>query len=323
MDDSPIDYTQHPDWELAEMYGRMDPRYAPDNCARLGKYLTSRGYVVTPGETGPGSASLPGTPIDASPADGTAAASVTDGTFFKSGNPALSAKTFDDLTESDDPMTLSGTVNKTAMLLAILTIGAGWVWNLYFASRALDDVMTYLWVGSLGGFIVALVTIFNKQIAPYTATLYALLEGFAIGGISALYEARQPGVAIQTAGLTFGILAGMLAAYRFKILKVTERLMAGIVAATCGIAILYLVDIVLMLTGHPIGLIHDNGPWAIAFSLFVIVIASLNLLMDFDFIAKGVAARSPKYMEWYSAFGLIVTLVWLYLEILRLLSKRR
>jgi uncharacterized YccA/Bax inhibitor family protein len=331
MDDSQIDYTQHSESELVEMFGRLDPRYAPAECARLGKYLTERGYVVTQGETGPGLA-VPGPaklrtlldtshPVSAGVDDSAASASV--GNFFKSGNPALSAKTFDDLNASANPMTLSGTINKTAMLLAILTIGAGWVWNLYFVSRAIDDVTTYLWVGSLGGFIVALVTIFNKPIAAYTGPLYALLEGFAIGGVSALYEAKHPGIAIQTAGLTFGILAGMLAAYRFKILQVTERLMAGIIAATCGIAFLYLVDIVLMLFGHPIGLIHDSGPWAIAFSVFVIVIAALNLLMDFDFIAKGVAQGAPKYMEWYSAFGLIVTLVWLYLEILRLLGKRR
>jgi uncharacterized YccA/Bax inhibitor family protein len=247
----------------------------------------------------------------------------SSGTFYKSGNPALSAKTFDGLSASADPMTLSGTINKTAMLLAILVIGAGWVWNLYFVSGAIGDVVTYLWVGCLGGFVIALVTIFNKPISPYTSPLYALLEGFAIGGISALYEAKHPGIAIQAAGLTCGILACMLAAYRFKIVEVSERLMTGIVAATGGIAVLYLIDIVLMTLGHPISFIHDGGPWAIAFSLFVIVIAALNLLMDFDFIAKGVSQRSPKYMEWYSAFGLIVTLVWLYLEVLRLLSKRR
>jgi uncharacterized YccA/Bax inhibitor family protein len=322
MDDTQIDYTQHPDWELAEMFERMDPRYAPEECARLAKYLAARGYIVTPGGVGPGSAILKGTPPNAGVDDASATKSA-DANFFKSGNPALSAKTFDDLNASVNPMTLAGTINKTAMLLVILAIGAGWVWNLYFVSRAIDDVTTYSWVGCLGGFVVALVTIYNKPIAAYTAPLYALLEGFAIGGVSALYEAKHPGIAIQAAGLTFGILAGMLAAYRFQILQVTEKLMAGIVAATCGIALLYLVDIVLMLFGHPVGLIHDSGPWAIAFSVFVIIIAALNLLMDFDFIAKGVAQGAPKYMEWYSAFGLIVTLVWLYLEILRLLGKRR
>jgi uncharacterized YccA/Bax inhibitor family protein len=321
MDDERIDYTQHSESELADMFGRLDPRYAPDECTRLAKYLTTRGYVVTPGELGPGSAVLKGaTPnVGVDEADSSESADNS----FKSGNPALSVKTFDGLNPSTDPMTMAGTINKTAMLLAILVAGAGWVWNLYFVSGAMDDVNTYLWVGCLGGFTVALVTIYNKQVSPYTAPIYAVFEGFAIGGLSALYEAKHPGIAIQTAGITFGILAGMLAIYRFRIVQVTERLMIGIASATCGIALLYLVDIVLMLLGHPIGLIHDNGPWAIGFSVVVIVIASLNLLMDFDFISNGVAQKAPKYMEWYSAFGLIVTLVWLYLEILRLMGKRR
>jgi uncharacterized YccA/Bax inhibitor family protein len=242
---------------------------------------------------------------------------------LKSGNPALSVKTFDGLGESADPMTLPGTINKTAMLLAILLIGAGWVWNLYFASHRLEDITTYIWAGALGGFVVALVTIFNKQVSPHTAPLYALLEGFAMGGISAVYEAKYPGIALQAVGLTIGTLACMLAAYRFEIIKVTENFKMGVVAATGGIAILYLVDLVLMFLGHPVALIHEGGPLGIAFSLFVVGIAALNLVMDFDFIAKGVAQRNPKYMEWYSAFGLVLTLVWLYLEILRLLAKRR
>jgi uncharacterized YccA/Bax inhibitor family protein len=242
---------------------------------------------------------------------------------LKSGNPALSAKTFDGLGESTDPMTLSGTINKTAILFALLLIGAGWVWNLYFASHAIADVMIYLCAGAIGGFGIALVTIFNKQISPYTSPVYALLEGFAIGAISALYEAKHPGIALQAVGLTMGTLACMLAAYRFQIIEVTENFKTGLLGATGGIAILYLVDMVLVLLGHPISFIHEGGVYGILFSLFVVAIAALNLVMDFDFIAKGVAQRSPKYMEWYSAFGLIVTLVWLYLEILRLLGKRR
>jgi uncharacterized YccA/Bax inhibitor family protein len=242
---------------------------------------------------------------------------------MKSGNPALSAKTFDGLTASDNPMTLSGTINKTAMLLALVLAGAGWVWNIYFASHRVEDIVPYLLGGTIGGFLLALATIFSKQAAPYSAPFYALLEGLAIGGLSALYEARQPGIAIQAVGLTFGILIMMLAAYRLELIKVTEHFKAGVVGATGGIAILYLVDLVLGYFGHPIAMIQDGGGWGIGFSLFVIVIAALNLVMDFDFIAKGVAQRSPKYMEWYAAFGLVVTLIWLYLEVLRLLAKRR
>ena len=242
---------------------------------------------------------------------------------MKSGNPALSVKTFDGLAASADPMTLSGTINKTAILFVILLVGAGWVWNLYFASRAIADVMIYLWVGTIGGFVIALVTVFNKQVSPFTSPVYALLEGFALGAISAFYEAKRPGIALQAVGLTMGTLTCMLAAYRFQIIKVTENFKMGVLAATGGIAVLYVVDLVLMFFGHPVSFIHEGGTYGILFSLLVVGIAALNLVMDFDFIAKGVAQRSPKYMEWYSAFGLIVTLVWLYLEILRLLGKRR
>ncbi len=242
---------------------------------------------------------------------------------MKSGNPALSANTFDGLAASDNPMTLSGTINKTAMLLALVLAGAGWVWNAYFATHRIEDIAPLLWLGSIGGLVVALVTIFCKQAAPYTAPAYALLEGLAVGGLSALYEARQPGIAIQAVGLTFGVLTVMLVVYRLGLIRVTEHFKAGVVGATGGIAILYVVDLALTFFGHPVAMIHEGGPWGIAFSLFVITIAALNLVMDFDFIAKGVARRSPKYMEWYSAFGLVVTLIWLYLEILRLLGKRR
>ena len=242
---------------------------------------------------------------------------------MKSGNPALTAKTFDGLAKSDDPMTLSETINKTSILLAIVVIGAGWVWNLFFGSNRFDDIAPYVWGGSLGGLVVAFGTIYYKQVSPYTSPVYALLEGFAIGGLSALYETKQPGIAVQAVGLTIGTLACMLAAYRFEIIKVTENFKMGLIAATGGIAILYVVDLVLMYFGHPVAMIHESGWGGIAFSVFVVVIAALNLVMDFDFIAKGVAHQSPKYMEWYSAFGLVVTLVWLYLEILRLLGKRR
>jgi uncharacterized YccA/Bax inhibitor family protein len=242
---------------------------------------------------------------------------------MKSGNPALSAKTFDGLEISDQPMTLSGTINKTAMLLALVLVGAGWVWNIYFASHRAQDIAPYIWGGSIGGLLLALATVFFKRTAPFSAPLYALLEGLAIGGLSALYESSRPGIAIQAVGLTLATLAAMLLVYRFELIKVTEHFKAGLAAATGGIAILYVVDLVLTYFGHPVAMINAGGVTGILFSLFVIAIAALNLVMDFDFIAKGVAQQSPRYMEWYSAFGLVVTLVWLYLEILRLLAKRR
>jgi uncharacterized YccA/Bax inhibitor family protein len=242
---------------------------------------------------------------------------------MKSGNPTLSEKTFEGLTASDNPMTLSGTVNKTAILLALVLIGAGWVWNLYFAAHQTEAVIPYLLIGSIGGLVMALVTTFKHTAAPYTAPIYALLEGFAIGGISALYEAQQPGIALQAVGLTMGTMLCMLGAYKFKIIKVTESFKLGVAAATGGICLLYVVDLVLMYFGHPVAMIHQGGFGGIMFSLFVVCIAALNLVMDFDFISQGVAARSPKYMEWYSGFALVVTLIWLYLEILRLLAKRK
>jgi uncharacterized YccA/Bax inhibitor family protein len=242
---------------------------------------------------------------------------------LKSGNPALSTKTYDGLTVSENPMTLAGTVNRAAMLLALVVIGAMWVWNLYFASHDAGVIGPYVLIGGVGGLVMALVTIFFKTASPYTAPVYAVLEGFALGGLSALYETRQPGIALQAVGLTFGTFACMLAAYRFQIIRATERFKLGVVAATGGIAILYVVDLALTYFGHPVAMIHEGGTGGILFSVFVVTIAALNLVMDFDFIEQGVARRSPKYMEWYSAFGLLVTLVWLYLEIVRLLGKRR
>ena len=242
---------------------------------------------------------------------------------MKSGNPALSTKTFEGLEASDNPMTLPGTINKTAMLLALVLAGAAWVWSVFFSSPSIAAISPYLLCGSIGGLVLALVTIFKPGVSPYTAPAYAVLEGFAIGAISAMYEVKRPGIALQAAGLTFAIMGCMLAAYRFRIIQVTEHFRMGLLAATGGVAILYLVDMVLMYFGHPVSMIHEGGFAGIAFSLVVVVIAALNLIMDFDFIAQGVARRSPKYMEWYSAFALVVTLVWLYLELIRLLGKRR
>jgi len=179
---------------------------------------------------------------------------------MKSGNPALTASTFDGLAASDNPMTLSGTINKTAMLLALVLAGVGWTWNVYFSSQRIEDVLPYVWIGSLGGLLVAFITIFNKQ-SQRTRPRPTPCSRLAVGGLSALYEARQPGIAIQAVGLTFGILTVMLVAYRFELIKVTEHFKAGVTAATGGIALLYLVDLVLMYFGHPVAMIHDSSVW--------------------------------------------------------------
>jgi uncharacterized YccA/Bax inhibitor family protein len=176
-------------------------------------------------------------------------------------------------------------------------------------------------VGLVGGFIVALVTIFKKNWAAFTAPLYALFEGLMLGALSATLEARYPGIAIQAVGLTFGTLLAMLIAYSSGLIKPTQKFKTGVIAATGGIALLYLATMGLGFFGVHIPYIYGNGLVGIGFSLFVVVIAALNLVLDFDLIQSGVASGAPKYMEWYCAFGLLVTLVWLYIEMLRLLSK--
>jgi uncharacterized YccA/Bax inhibitor family protein len=246
---------------------------------------------------------------------------------MRSGNPALRADTFLDtgsgalVGSGAGTMSLDGTVNRTALLLVVTFVAAMFTWSRVGADPG--SIGLYALVGAGGGFVVALATIFRKQWAPMTAPLYAALEGLAIGAISALMELRYPGIVVQAVGLTFGTLAALLIAYRSGLVRATENFKLGVVAATGGVALLYLADIVMGLFGHPVSFIHEGGIAGIGFSAVVVVIASLNLVLDFDFIEEGVARGAPRYMEWYAAFGLLVTLVWLYLEILRLLGKAR
>jgi uncharacterized YccA/Bax inhibitor family protein len=240
------------------------------------------------------------------------------------GNPALNAKTFAALPRTADPsraMTIQGTVNKALLMLALLLIPSVWVWQQYFASGTPQTIMPWLYIGGIGGFVVALITIFKRQWSPVTAPLYAVLEGLAIGAISAFFEAQFHGIVIQAVALTFGTLLCLLLVYKSRIIKVTARFRLGVVAATGGIVIIYVLTIVLGFFGIHIPYIYGSGTIGIVFSLFVVTIAALNLVLDFDFIENGAAAGAPKYMEWYAAFGLMVTLIWLYLEILRLLAK--
>jgi uncharacterized YccA/Bax inhibitor family protein len=245
------------------------------------------------------------------------------GRTMRSGNPVLSDKTFRGLPRAGEAMTLGGTVNRTAIMLALVLITAGWTWNQFYVTQNPAAVAPYMWVGLIGGLILALVTVFKKTWAPITAPIYALLEGLALGGISAVFEARFPGIVLQAVGLTFGTLAALLVAYRSGLIKVTDNFRLGVVAATGGIFVVYLVDMVLRFFGVNIPFIHEGGMIGIGFSIFVVIIAALNLVLDFDFIESGVSARAPKYMEWFGAFALMVTLIWLYLEILRLLAKTR
>ena len=241
---------------------------------------------------------------------------------MKSSNPVLGNNTFTklDYASSDaGVMTIQGTVNKSLLLVALVVLGASFTWKqMVDANPAL---MAFVIGGAIGGFIVALITVFKKTWAPYTAPLYAILQGLFLGGISAMFNVKFPGIVLQAVALTFGTLFALLFAYKSGLIKVTENFRFGVVAATGGIAIAYLLSFVLGMFGVEIGFMHSNGPIGIIISLVIVVVAALNLVLDFDFIETGANQGAPKYMEWYASFGLMVTLVWLYLEMLRLLSK--
>ena len=242
-------------------------------------------------------------------------------TFGRSGNPVMGNKFDGDAQFRDMPisqkMTLEGTVNKTGILLLLCFMTAAVSWNIP------NTVLMFTGMGV--GFIAAIITIFKPTMASSTAPVYALAQGLFLGGITVMFEAQYPGIAIQAIGLTFGTLASLLVCYKTGIIKPTENFRLMIVSATAGIALLYLVNILMTAFGggSGIGFIHSNGLMGIGFSLFVVGIAALNLVLDFYFIEQGSENGLPKHMEWFGAFSLMVTLVWLYLEILRLLAKIR
>jgi uncharacterized YccA/Bax inhibitor family protein len=250
---------------------------------------------------------------------------------MRSGNPVLQDKTFQGLFADGERMTVAGTVNKTAILLVLLAVTAGWTWLRFDEAlaqggpaAALAAVTPFLWGGLVAGFVLAMVTLFARRYAGITGPLYAIAEGFAVGGVSAVMELRFPNIVIQAVALTFGVLAVMLLAYRSGWIKVTDKFRTGVVAATGAIALLYLVNIGLRaFTSIDIPFIHESGALGIGFSLVVVGLAALNLALDFDAIEGGAAQGAPKYMEWFGAFALMLTLVWLYMEILRLLGKTR
>ncbi len=246
---------------------------------------------------------------------------------MRTGNPVLNQDTFTTFTgyvETDKVMTLQGTVNRTGLLLALVIAGAMWTWYLFFQSPDNPAAVTpWMLGGAIGGFIMALVTVFKQEWAPVTAPIYALLEGLFLGALSAIGEAAYPGIVMQAVGLTFGTCLVLLLAYSSGLIRATEKFKLGVVAATGAIALVYLVSIVLSFFGVRVPMIYDNGIVGIGFSLVVVTIAALNLVLDFDFIETGVRHGLPQHMEWYAAFGLMVTLIWLYIEIFRLLIKLR
>jgi len=239
--------------------------------------------------------------------------------MMRSGNPALQGETFARANSygSTETMTIQGTANKALTLLLLVVLAASWAWSNPVA------LMPFILPLAIGGLAVALVTIFKKEWAMVTSPIYAVLEGLILGGLSVFFEKAYPGIVIQAVALTFGTLFCLLMAYKSGMIRATENFKLGVVAATGGIAVLYIVDMIMGFFGHRVAFIHESGALGIGFSVFVVIIAALNLVLDFDFIEKGEQLRAPKYMEWYGAFGLTVTLIWLYLEILRLLSKTR
>jgi uncharacterized YccA/Bax inhibitor family protein len=243
--------------------------------------------------------------------------------LFRTSNPALNEDAFRTRAAFGEAMTVQGTVNKTGLLLLCVVATAAWTWGLAH-SETPEAVYPWMIGGVIGGLVMAMVTIFKKEWAAVTAPVYALLEGLVLGGISAIFERSYHGIAIQAVGLTFGVLFVMLVAYKTGAIRATEKFKIGVIAATGAIALLYLVEMVLGIFFHiQVPMIHQSTPIGIAFSVFVVIIAALNLVLDFDLIETGAQMGAPKYMEWYGAFALMVTLIWLYLEILRLLSKAR
>jgi uncharacterized YccA/Bax inhibitor family protein len=241
----------------------------------------------------------------------------------KTSNPALNEKTFQvPVAAAGEAMTLQGTVNKTGFLLFCVSATAAWTWWL---ANSESPVAAVPWMvgGLIAGLIFAIVTIFKKEWSPITAPLYALAEGLALGGISASLEQAYRGIAIQALGLTLGVTLVMLLLYTSGILRATPRFTVGVMAATGGIFLVYMVDLVLRFFGHQVPLLNSSGPWGIGISVVIVIVAALNLILDFGFVETGVRAGAPRYMEWYGAFGIMVTLVWMYVEILRLLSKLR
>jgi uncharacterized YccA/Bax inhibitor family protein len=248
--------------------------------------------------------------------------------FEKSSNPVLNKDTFKSVYytgEKSESMTIRGTVNKTILMLIVVVLSASYTWRIFFdaadPATGASGVMVWMIAGAIGGFIFALITMFKKTWASYTVPVYAILEGLFLGAISAFFNSRFPGIVIQAVSLTFGTLFAMLFAYKTGLIRATEKFKLGVIAATGGIAVFYLITFIVSMFGVDMSMIWGNGLFSIGLSIFIVVIAALNLVLDFDFIEKGAEAGAPKYMEWVGAFSLLVTLIWLYIEFLRLLSK--
>lgn len=246
--------------------------------------------------------------------------------LFKGGNPAINEKVFNNISvvSGEEAMTINGAMKKFGLMLVMVLGAASFTWGIYFQQGG-QALMPWAIGAAIGGFIVALIIIFKKSWAPYLALAYALLQGLFLGAISAVFEdafhVRYPGIIMQAVLLTFGVGIGMFALYYFRILQATNTFKKVVIGATMGIALFYVVAMVMNMFGAQMPYLHSNGAIGIGISVFIVVIAALNLILDFDLIEQGAAHGAPKYFEWYCAFGLMVTIIWLYLEILKLLSK--
>ena len=245
--------------------------------------------------------------------------------IFRSSNPTLSDKIFDDAgaVQRSQAMTIQGTVDKLFILTVLMVAAAVVTWNWVGTPERAALGLALALGGALVGFVVGLITCFARSWAPFLSPVYALSQGLFLGAISFTYEKLYNGIVVESLGLTIAVLLILLFAYKTRLIKVTDHLRAGIIAATGAIALLYLVEFILGFFNIAVPSINGTGPIGIAFSLLVVFIASMNFVLDFDFIERGAEDGAPKYMEWYGAFGLLVTLIWVYLEILRLLSKLR
>ena len=250
---------------------------------------------------------------------------------MKSTNPVFRNDTFKVSTPLDTSagsMSIQGTVNKAILLLVLTLLTSAWTWNKFFIQKDFQSVVPILYSGAFGGFICAIIITFKKEWSPTIAPIYALLEGLFIGGATAFFEYSYPGIALQAASLTFGALAMMLLLYKSRIIKVTDKLRMGITTAVGAICFIYIISSLLSFFGVTVGFVHDSSPMGILFSLIVVGVAAFSMILDFDMIEEGERCGAPKYMEWYSAFALMVSLIdrsliWLYINILRLLSKLR
>jgi len=242
---------------------------------------------------------------------------------MRSSNPAMTGRILEKAgmaATGSNVMTIVGTINKVGLMLLLVIAAAAYTWNMVMGADP-GRAGTLAMVGAIGGFITALITIFRPQSSAISAPIYAILEGLFLGAISAVINARYPGVAFQAVLLTFGTLFTMLFLYRSGRIRATPRFRRGVMMATGAVFFAYLISWIMSLLGMSVGFMHSSGPLGILINLAIIVIAALNLIMDFDFIEKGSQMGAPKYMEWYGAFGLMVTLIWLYIEFLRLLSR--